>query len=273
MRRLASTEQVGYRSARNIQMIDRNYQFRIACSNPVVKSYQDLMKGKYKGDIEMIPNGGLLQETITTNEERLLAREELGISDQAFVIAHIGRMIGSANGSGLASEPKAQDVLIKAFAKAFPDNPMSLLILLGDGPLRLEAEELVKDLGIGDQTLFLGQQPEPWPALQAADIFCFPSRYEGLPNVLPEAASCGLPVVASDIPEIRSISPGDAWLLKPVDDVVEFANGLSEVFEQYDLYKERAAAAAPGIREKFSMERCAHRYHKAYEAAQMRTSR
>jgi glycosyltransferase involved in cell wall biosynthesis len=85
--------------------------------------------------------------------------------------------------------------------------------------------------------------------------------------VLPEAASCGLPVVASDIPEIRSLCPGNAWLLNPVDDVGAFAEGLREMARQIVVYKNLAAAVASGFRERFSMETCARRYIETYKDA------
>jgi glycosyltransferase involved in cell wall biosynthesis len=265
-RRLTGTEICGYRSTTVVRIMDRFYRQTIACSPAVAKSYRDFMGATHKSELITIPNGGLLQEAVTTTEEKRQARETLDISGKAFVVAHIGRMLGGAIGTGLESEPKAQDVLLKAFAKAFVGDPECVLALVGDGPLRLEAESLAKSLDIATQVRFLGQRSEPWPVLEAADVFCFPSRHEGLPNVLPEAASCGLPVVASDIPEIRSLYPGDAWLLKPVDDVMCFAHGLREIAAQYTVYKERAEATAPGFRTRFSMETCARRYLKAYES-------
>ena len=116
------------------------------------------------------------------------------------------------------------------------------------------------------QVHFLGIQPEPWPALHAADAFFFPSRHEGMPNALVEAALCDLPALASDIPEIRSISPGDAWLLKPVDDVDAFTDGLKTIVDHYDLFFARAKQAAPRMRARFSMETCARSYSELYRS-------
>jgi glycosyltransferase involved in cell wall biosynthesis len=205
---------------------------------------------------------------VTTTKEKRQTRKTLGIPEDAFVIAHIGRMYGGdRSDSSLAGGQKAQDVLIRAFAKAFFGNPQCVLVLVGDGPLRLEAESLAKNLGIAEDTRFLGRQPEPWPALRAADMFCFPSRHEGLPNVLPEAASCGLPVVASDIPAIRQLCPGDAWLLRPVDDIKAFAEGLRTVRANLAQFSRLAGEAADGFRERFSMAVCAGKYLQAYELA------
>lgn len=269
VRRLANTKQSGDLSTRVVRMMDRVYEQTIACSPAVADAYQGFMGINHKSELVTIPNGGLLQEAVTTTEEKRQAREKLAIPDQSFVVAHIGRMFGGGKESngGLETGQKAHDVLIRTFAKAFVGDFQCILMMVGDGPLRPEAEALAKNLGIAGQTRFLGQQPEPWPALKAADMFCFPSRYEGLPNVLPEAASCGLPIVASDIPEIRSLYPGDAWLLKPVDDVEAFTDGVREIFSQYSTYKQLADTIAPQIRERFSMVACARRYFDAYKSA------
>ena len=155
---------------------------------------------------------------------------------------------------------KAHDVLIEAFAKAFEGDPDCILVMVGDGPSRQEAETLVQSLDIKGVTFFLGQQPEPWIALKAADVFCFPSRYEGLPNVLLEAASCELPVVASDIPEIRDLCPGDAWLLRLVDDIHAFALALRRIHEKNVDFSVKAREVATEFTEKYSMKTCARKY-------------
>jgi glycosyltransferase involved in cell wall biosynthesis len=265
VRRLANTEQVGSRSKTIVRMMPFFFKKTIACSPAVAEAYKDFIGKDCESELVTISNGGLLQEATTTDEERSKAREKYGFHRDAFIVSHIGRMFEGGNGTGIEKSQKAHDVLIKAFARAFRGNSGHILVLVGDGPLRPELKALTKDLGIAEQTCFLGQQPEPWPALKAADIFCFPSRYEGLPNVLPEAASCGLPVLASNIPEIRNISPGDAWVLKEVDDVVSFAEGLRDMHDNIEMYRQRAEYATGVIRERFSMHECAKRYLQTYE--------
>jgi len=267
VRRLTGTGFVGYRSPTIIRLLDRFFRQTIACSPMVAEAYREFMGVNSKSHLVTIPNGGLLLDSVPNSEEKCRARKQLDIPEEAFVVSHIGRMLGGAVGTGLEAEPKAQDVLLQAFAKAFGGDPNCVLVLVGDGPLRPEAEKLAERLGVAKQARFLGQQPEPWPALQAADLFCFPSRHEGLPNVLPEAASCGLPVVASDIPEIRFLYPGDAWLLAPVDDVSRFADAMVTVRADLQLFKRRAHAAADGFRRQFSMTACAEKYLQVYESA------
>lgn len=268
VRRLANSNICGRRSTVIMKLMDRFFKLTIACSPVVADAYKIFMRWKYKSELISIPNGGLLKEIVTKSEERDLAREEIQLPGDAFVVLHIGRI----DGLTLSTGQKAHDVLLKAFAMAFGNNKDCILVMVGDGPLRHEAEALARDLGLSAQVRFLGKQPEPWPALNAADIFFFPSRFEGMPNVLPEAVSCGLPILASDIPEIKSLSPGDAWILKPVDDVEAFAYGLSEIYSNIELYQQRASNAAKGITARFSMGACAERYIQAYKNILMKNA-
>ncbi len=268
IRRLANTNFVNYRSPTIVKMLDRFFAKTIACSPSVDKSYREFMNDKQRSEVVTIPNGGYILDSVPTKDEKLKARHDLGIQEGKFLITHIGRMFGGDRlDSSLAGGQKAQDVLIKAFAQAFGNDPNGMLALVGDGPLRVEAEALAQNLKVMDQVRFLGLQSEPWPALKAADMFCFPSRHEGLPNVLPEAASCGLPIVASDIPEIRFLYPGDAWLLKPVDDVEAFTNAMLDVYANSKQFISKALDVSQKFREKFSMNTCAEKYLQSYIAA------
>lgn len=270
VRRLVNTDLVEYRSPGIVRLLDRFYPDVVACSEAVADAYRSFMGAGGRARLTTIPNGGLLLEALPEDDDRLAAREALGVSPEKFVVAHIGRYYsgGDAKQGGLEKGQKAQDVLLKAFAKAFKNRMECVLLLAGDGPLRREAESLAEHLQIDAQVRFLGQQPEPWNTLVAADVLCFPSRYEGLPNVLPEAASAGLPVVASDIPEIRALSPGeDTWLLRPVDDIGAFSEALVQLRKSHSAFRQRAHAAAAGFRDRFSMDVCARRYLEMYERA------
>jgi len=248
--------------------MDVFFRQTIACSAAVSIGYKNLMGRYLKSDLVTIYNGGFLQETVPSVDEKKRAREILGISDKKFVVAHIGRMTGHGRGgkSNLKFGQKAHDVLIKAFAKAFSDDPDSALILVGDGPLQTEVKALAGDLGIFSKTHFLGQVAEPWEALKAADMFCFPSRHEGLPNALVEAASCGLPVVASNIQEIRDLYQGNAWKLVAVDDITQFSMAMQDIRKNKDEYLIFAQEAAKDFQDRFSMVNCAMNYLKAYKS-------
>lgn len=263
VQRLVSTKSVSYRSRIKSRFLDRSFEQTIACSPSVAAAYKDLMKDSLRTKLVTIPNGGLLLDSVPTSDEKQKMRRKLQLPRDAFVVSHVGRMFGVGGRTG--NDPKAHDVLLRAFARAFGNNRDSYLLLVGDGNLRPALEEMAGDLGIDDRVRFSGFLPEPWPALIAADVFCFPSRHEGLPNVLPEAASCGLPVVASNIPEIRYVYSGDAWELEAADDAAAFAAAMQTMRKNIGDYARAAKLIAPQFRERFSMETCAKKYLQAYE--------
>ena len=115
-------------------------------------------------------------------------RKELGISDDTLVIGHIGRFVAQKN----------HTFLIDIFNELHKKNPSSLLLLVGQGPLKEEIENKVKELEPDDSVRFLGQRNDVNELYQAFDVFCLPSLYEGLPVVGVEAQASGLLCILSN---------------------------------------------------------------------------
>lgn len=97
------------------------------------------------------------------------------------------------------------------------------LYFVGDGPMRAELERVVADRSLGAAVEFLGQRAyDEMPALyRSGDLLLLPSRAEGLPRTVLEAISTGLPVVASDLPQMASIVEAHGETV-PVGDVEGF---------------------------------------------------
>lgn len=122
--------------------------------------------------------------------------------------------------AGRLTRQKGFDVLLDALPAVLACFPDARLTLLGEGPLAAELMAQAHRLGIADAVHFLGFQDNPWRFLKHADLFVFPSRYEGAPNILLEALALGTPVVASDCPgairEVRDCH-GGIVLVTPED--------------------------------------------------------
>lgn len=109
---------------------------------------------------------------------------------------------------GRLSPEKDHAKLIRAFAAVRKSHPESVLVIIGDGPLRQDIEQLVSELGVTDAVLIGGPRSNPFPILAACDCLVMSSNHEGQPMVLLEAMTLGVPVVATDV-------DGNRDLLKP----------------------------------------------------------
>ncbi len=111
-----------------------------------------------------------------------------------------GVIIGSIAGF---RPQKDHETLLRAFALLLREHPTPRLILVGDGPTRVAAEELARRLGLEDRVAFPGSLSDPAAAYAKMDIFVLSTRFEGQGLVLLEAMARALPVVATDLPVIR----------------------------------------------------------------------
>jgi glycosyltransferase involved in cell wall biosynthesis len=126
---------------------------------------------------------------------------------------------------------KGHDILIRAFAKARDRVPDWYLVLVGDGPLRSYLQRLVAELALDDCVCFEGRQENPFSYYSAADIFAFPSRFEGMGNVLLEAMSYGVPPIVSDASPgpLEVVTDRETGLVARAEDDSDLATKLEEL--------------------------------------------
>uniref|UniRef100_E6PZX1 Putative Glycosyl transferase group 1 n=1 Tax=mine drainage metagenome TaxID=410659 RepID=E6PZX1_9ZZZZ len=127
---------------------------------------------------------------------------------------------------GRLSAEKGYDLLLRAFAQIPAHHPDTRLAILGDGPQRHRLLALQNKLGLEDSVIFPGFQDDIASWLGSAHLFVQPSRLEGMPNALLEAAAVGLPLVATPSSESLKRMLGGApgvWLTRSIS-----ANSLAE---------------------------------------------
>ena len=179
-------------------------------------------------------------------------KEDYSLSKPAKLL-HIGRFNGQKNHKGL----------LEAFAQIVKTFPDCCLQLIGDGDLEAETKDNVKSLGLQEKVLFLGNQTNVYPFLQAADLFLLPSKFEGMPMTIIEAMGTGLPIVASAVGGVPDmLEDGVSGMLVPCDpDAV--AQAVLQLLQKKDL-REKLGTNARKDSEKFSAEYMAQRYCDIY---------
>lgn len=130
-----------------------------------------------------------------TGEQIASFRARHQLPPQALVIGSVGRLV----------EQKDYPTQLKAFAAAAARDPRLIMLLVGDGPLRAECEQLVRDLGVADRVRFAGHCDEVPVALRAIDVFVLASKFEPYGVAILEAKAAGTPIVATRVNELPEI--------------------------------------------------------------------
>jgi glycosyltransferase involved in cell wall biosynthesis len=177
-------------------------------------------------------------------------------------------------------EKKGCEYLIRAAAQLRARHHEVRLVIIGDGPLRSELEQLALNLRIPAE--FLGVQgPDAvreW--MQRAQVLCNPSvtagngDTEGLGMVFAEAQATGLPVVSTQhggIPEV--IRDGETGLLARERSVEELASHLERMLVDRAFWDACSERAKRWIREQFDIRRCTAGLEEIYDEAVARDQR
>ena len=169
---------------------------------------------------------------------------------------------------GRLTPQKGLDVLLEAFARLRGRFPEWTLVVLGEGPLRSELEQLRDRLGLADRVRFPGTFPNPRAALAQADLFVLPSRWESFPMALCEALASGLPVVTTEYhPGVHDIvRAGVDAVVVPREDVAALAAAM-ECLMADPAERRRLGTRAAEITERYGPERVMPRWGALLEEA------
>jgi N-acetyl-alpha-D-glucosaminyl L-malate synthase BshA len=155
--------------------------------------------------------------------------------------------------------------VIRVFHRLRTEGLAIKLLLIGDGPDRVPAEHLARELGVYEDVRFLGKQEPIEEILSIADLFLMPSGSETFGLAALEAMACGVPVVASNIgglPEL--IIEGETGYLCPLGDIEAFTDRARRILTDETL-QQRMSAAARHRAEEFDTSHIVPRYEAYYE--------
>jgi glycosyltransferase involved in cell wall biosynthesis len=163
-----------------------------------------------------------------SSEQALELRRRLGVAAGERIVLTVGR---------LSQEKGHADALrvFRLLRDRMPAQPLRLLIV-GDGPERRRLGALAGRLGLAQSVIFAGHQDHIAPFYAAADVFLLASHSEGSPNVLLEAMSAGLPVVATRVGGVPELAEnGEEALLEDRGDHEALADAVLRLLTDQDL--------------------------------------
>lgn len=182
------------------------------------------------------------------------------VDPDLIVVGTVGRM----------QTVKAQTFLARAFIRALQLQPALherlRLVMVGEGPLRAEAQEMLDAAGVGHLAWLPGERADVPDVMRGLDSFVLPSLAEGVSNTILEAMASGLPVIATDVGgNAELVVPGETGEIVPATDLEALAASLIR------LAADPARAAAMGLaglavaRQRFSLPAMVAAYQGLYD--------
>lgn len=170
--------------------------------------------------------------------EKAALREKLGVSEEDFVIGYIGRI----------HKDKGIDTLLDAVDSL--TDPSIRLVLVGANEDPTMQGALAE---AGRRVVAAGWSREPWKYLAVFDILVLPTRREGLPNVVLEAAAAGVPAVVTDATgAVDSVVDKETGIIFGVGDVAALALAITQLSEDRELAERLGNAARQWVEANFS---------------------
>jgi len=185
-------------------------------------------------------------------------KQQMGLED-ATVITFVGRIIYA----------KGVHDLIDAFAQVKNQVSNAKLLIAGHGPYLEQLKKLAGQTGCGSDIFFLGQKDlqEVVDILSASDIFVNPSYSEGLPTSVMEAASVGLPIVATDVGGTREIiEHGKSGIIIAPGQPSKITEALLSLIHNHQMASELGEAAKRRMKQKFDWGQIVDSYVEIYNA-------
>jgi glycosyltransferase involved in cell wall biosynthesis len=206
------------------------------------------------GRIEIIENGIEVDRYGPATDKRQL-KSKVGLEPARRYVIHVARH----------HPVKDQPTLLRGFAAAVSDLPGTDLLMVGDGPLRGELENLAVELRIPDRVKFLGIRADIPDLMRAADVFALTSLSEAASLTLLEAMASALPVVITNVggnPEI--VRHEREGLLFPRGDAAGCAAALRRLFREPELASKFGTAGRARVLERYRLDRTVAEYYRLY---------
>lgn len=198
------------------------------------------------GRVTVIYRGRNLERLGRSSPERRQSiRASLGLDQDTPIVLSVGRQ----------EFQKGQIYLLQAFGKLLVRQPKAYLLIAGrPGAATAELQHAAAELRLVERVRFLGYREDVPDLLAAADVFAFPSLFEGIGGAILEAMALGLPVVASRLDGLAEVvTDGLDGLLVPPADPSSLAAAIGQVLERGDLRTALASRARETVASRFDL--------------------
>ncbi len=187
-------------------------------------------------------------------------RKQFDLPPHSIVCTGIGRLVPQ----------KGFDILIESFTKIASQIPDLYLLIIGEGDDKEKLSSQIRAAGLETRIRLLGYQDRPkvMSILKASDIFVMPSRYEGTPIALLEAAALARPILAAcagGIPEL--VTHDQHAFLVPTHDPEALAQGFLRLALDREYAQRLGQNAQRRVQERFNPEKQVNETWEAYERA------
>jgi glycosyltransferase involved in cell wall biosynthesis len=217
----------------------------VAVSNAIEKSLLDDRLPREK--ISLIRNAVSLPSK-SSDFDIAKTRKQFGIPENAFVFTLLGRMVWA----------KGIDDFISAFSIVAEKYKPARAVIVGDGELRDEIVMQIKKSGLQEHVYLLGYQSHQkvLEILMSSNVFVMPSRSEGIPYALLEAAALGMPIIATHcggIPEV--VTDDESAILVPIGDVKALSKVMASLSGDQSLANRLGKAAQNKIANEYALDK------------------
>lgn len=206
--------------------------------------------------IKVIYNGIDINEYEKNKKKFTLTRNKLGIPEDSYVIGTVGRL----------TKQKAPETFIKAAKIIKNDQPNAYFIMVGDGELKEEIEEMIKESNLKDSILITGWVDEPMEYVELFDQAMLLSRWEGFGLVLAEYMLARKPIIATQVDAIPNLiknnENGMLVNVDAIDEIVVTSEALINDSEKSNLIVNRADNV---VRCKFNIKRVIEEFEEIFE--------
>ncbi|HUI57767.1 MAG TPA: glycosyltransferase [Bryobacteraceae bacterium] len=233
----------------------------VCCSEAAMQSH--VAAGYCAARMTVIPNGVDSNRFHPSLDLRRSLRRDLGLADAAFVIGHVGRF----------SPVKDHATLVAAFAQLADRRPNAALLLCGQDVTERNAQltACLRGHNLNGNVRLLGLRADVERVLPAFDVLACSSLTEGFSNVVVEAMSAGVPVIATDVGENRAVI-GDTGLVVEQECPGQLADAAIALFDLgRDARLALGARARQRVTNEYDLASMGRRYRDLYESCARKT--